>query len=157
MTMKEQLTEKKQALIDLEPMLKADDVSEEIIAQGEALATEIADLEAQIEKAEKAIADYQKAIVSFQNGLTDLETKFQNVSDKLETAKAEMGVLAEGLALAKSNYEAIMNYIKTESEGSLIIPVTLNEIMKVIDNLDIAGIDVSSLLSKVSGAVSSLL
>ena len=54
MTMKEQLTEKKQALIDLEPMLKADDVSEETIEQGEALASEIADLEAQIEKAEKA-------------------------------------------------------------------------------------------------------
>ena len=54
MTMKEQLTQKKQALIDLEPMLKSDDVSDETIAQGEALASEIADLESQIEKAEKA-------------------------------------------------------------------------------------------------------
>ena len=54
MTLKEQLTEKKQALVELEPMLKADDVTEETIAQGETLEKDIADLEAQIEKAEKA-------------------------------------------------------------------------------------------------------
>lgn len=54
MTLKEQLTEKKQALIDLEPMLKSDDVSDETIAQGEELVSQIADLESQIEKAEKA-------------------------------------------------------------------------------------------------------
>ena len=54
MTMKEQLTEKKQALLDLEPMLKAEDVTAETIEQGETLVKEIADLEAKIEKAEKA-------------------------------------------------------------------------------------------------------
>ena len=54
MTLKEQLTEKKQALIDLEPALKSEDVSEETLAQGETLVKDIADLETQIEKAEKA-------------------------------------------------------------------------------------------------------
>lgn len=56
MNLKEQLAEKKSALIDLEPMLKAEDVSEETIGQGEVLVKEIADLESQIEKAEKASA-----------------------------------------------------------------------------------------------------
>lgn len=54
MNMKEQLEAKKKELIDLEPQLKAEDVSDETIAQGEALATEIEELTAKIEKAEKA-------------------------------------------------------------------------------------------------------
>ena len=54
MTIKEQLTEKKQALVDLEPMLKSEDVSEETVAQGEALVKEIAELEEKCAKAEKA-------------------------------------------------------------------------------------------------------
>ena len=45
MNLKEQLTEKKAALLELEPQLKADDVTEEIAAQGEALASEIEELE----------------------------------------------------------------------------------------------------------------
>ena len=56
MTLKEQLTEKKSALVELEPQLKADDVTEEVIAQGEALVKEIADLEEKCAKAEKADA-----------------------------------------------------------------------------------------------------
>lgn len=54
MTMKETLAEKKQALIDLEPMLSAEDVSDETIVKGEELVKEIADLEAKIANAEKA-------------------------------------------------------------------------------------------------------
>lgn len=56
MTVKEQLTEKKAALAELEPMLKAEDVTEETLAQGESLVSEIASLEEQIAKAEKAAA-----------------------------------------------------------------------------------------------------
>ena len=54
MNMKDQLIEKKQALTELEPMLKAEDVTAETIDQGETLVKEIADLEAKIAKAEKA-------------------------------------------------------------------------------------------------------
>lgn len=54
MTIKEQLAEKKKALVDLEPMLKAEDVSEETIANGEALANEISELEVKLANAEKA-------------------------------------------------------------------------------------------------------
>lgn len=56
MNLKEQLAEKKSALLELEPMLKAEDVTEETIGQGEALVKEIADLETQIENAEKKSA-----------------------------------------------------------------------------------------------------
>jgi HK97 family phage major capsid protein len=56
MNLKEQLTEKKQALIDLEPQLKAEDVSSETIEQAEALTKEIAELEEKCAKAEKAEA-----------------------------------------------------------------------------------------------------
>ena len=41
MNLKEQLKEKKAALIEMEPQLKAEDVSDETIAAGEALAAEI--------------------------------------------------------------------------------------------------------------------
>ncbi len=37
MTIKEQLAEKKSAFVEMEALLKAEDVSEETIAQGEAL------------------------------------------------------------------------------------------------------------------------
>ena len=56
MNLKEQLAEKKSALVALEPDLKAENVSEETIKAGEVLVAEIADLEAQVEKAEKASA-----------------------------------------------------------------------------------------------------
>ena len=56
MTIKEQLAEKKQALIDLEPMLKAEDVTDETIATGEALVKEIDELTEKCAQAEKAEA-----------------------------------------------------------------------------------------------------
>ena len=56
MNLKEQLAEKKSALVELEPELKSETVSDETIEKGEALVKEIADLEVQIEKAEKASA-----------------------------------------------------------------------------------------------------
>lgn len=74
MNMKERLTEKKQALIDLEPQLKADDVSAEVIAQGEALASEIEELEADIAKAEKA-QDILKTIGTAEDNTKSSEVK----------------------------------------------------------------------------------
>ena len=56
MNLKEQLAEKKSALVELEPELTSETVSDETIEKGEALVKEIADLEVQIEKAEKASA-----------------------------------------------------------------------------------------------------
>ena len=56
MTIKDQLKEKKQALIDLEPALTADDVTDETIEAGETLIKEIADLEDKVAKSDKASA-----------------------------------------------------------------------------------------------------
>lgn len=90
MTLKEQLTEKKQALIDLEPMLKADDVSEETLAQGDELVKSIADLEAQIEKAEKA-ADILKTIGTAEETNTDLtEVKTMTEMEQFTQSAKEM-------------------------------------------------------------------
>lgn len=54
MNLKEQLEEKKAALSAMESALKAEDVSDETIEQGESLVNEIEDIEAKIAKAEKA-------------------------------------------------------------------------------------------------------
>lgn len=56
MNLKEQLTEKKSALLELEPLLKSEEVSAETIEQGEVLVKEIADLESQIKTAETKTA-----------------------------------------------------------------------------------------------------
>lgn len=55
MTIKEQLAEKKAALVELEPQLKSDP-TDEMIEQGETLVKEIADLEAKCAQADKAEA-----------------------------------------------------------------------------------------------------
>lgn len=86
MTLKEQLTEKKQALIDLEPALKSEDVSEETLAQGETLVKDIADLETQIEKAEKA-AELLKNIGTAEDTNTD-NTEVKTMTDLEQFTKS---------------------------------------------------------------------
>lgn len=53
MNLKDQLTEKKQALLGMEEQLKAEDVSNEVLEQATALKSEIEELEQKIAKAEK--------------------------------------------------------------------------------------------------------
>lgn len=89
MTIKEQLTEKKQALVDLEPMLKAEDVTEETVSQGEALVKEIAELEEKCAKAEKAEA-LLKNIGTAENENTDMEEKEMSQLDEFTKKCAEM-------------------------------------------------------------------
>ena len=88
MNMKDTLKEKKQALVDLEPMLKSEDVTTETLEQGEALVKEIADLEAQIEKAEKA-AEVLKSIGKADETNTD-STEDNNMNEmEIFTQKAQ--------------------------------------------------------------------
>ena len=54
MTLKEQLTEKKQQLLDMEPDLRAEDIQPETLEKSEALSQEIAELEEKVAAAEKA-------------------------------------------------------------------------------------------------------
>ena len=104
MTMKEQLTEKKQALLDLEPMLKADDVSAETVEKGEALVKEIADLEANIEKAEKAAAilDTIGTPDNLNNDIT--EEKTMNEMEKFTQQAAEMADRKSGTSMHFKTY-----------------------------------------------------
>jgi HK97 family phage major capsid protein len=89
MTIKEQLAEKKQALVDLEPMLKAEDVTEETVSQGEALVKEIAELEEKCAKAEKAEA-LLKNIGTAENENTDMEEKEMSQLDEFTKKCAEI-------------------------------------------------------------------
>ena len=89
MTLKEQLTEKKSALVELEPQLKSEDVSEETIAQGEQLVSEIEELEAKIETAEKA-ASVLNSIGTTEINHDDTEEKKMSQMDEFTTKCAEM-------------------------------------------------------------------
>jgi len=110
MTLKEQLTEKKSALVELEPMLKADDVSEETINQGEVLVKEIADLEAQIEKSEKASA-ILGSIGKAENTNTDItEGKKMSTMDEFTTKCAEITDKKSGV---RTHFEKAYNSVVT--------------------------------------------
>ena len=90
MTIKEQLAEKKQALVDLEPALKSEEVSEETVAQGEALVKEIAELEEKCAKAEKA-EELLKSIGNAEETNTDTtEVKKMTEMEILTQKCAEM-------------------------------------------------------------------
>lgn len=90
MTIKEQLAEKKAALAELEPMLKADDVTAETIEEGETLASEIADLTEKVEKAEKA-DEILKNIGTADNNNNDItEVKTMSTMEDFATKCKEM-------------------------------------------------------------------
>lgn len=90
MNLKEQLTEKKAALLELEPQLKADDVTEEIAAQGEALASEIEELEKKIETAEKAAQVLKSIGSNSDNTKSDTEEKEMSVIEEFTKKAAEI-------------------------------------------------------------------
>ena len=88
MNLKDQLTEKKQALLDLEPALKAEDVSEETITQGEELAKEIGELEQKIATAEKAAKVLENIGTAESKNNDDMEDKKMSQIDEF-TAKCK--------------------------------------------------------------------
>lgn len=108
MTIKEQLEEKKAALAELEPMLKADDVTAETIETGETLASEIADLTAQVEKAEKA-DEILKTLGSADNNNNDItEVKTMSTMDEFTTKCAEMTDRKSGASIHfKANTDTV--------------------------------------------------
>ena len=110
MTMKEQLTEKKQALTELEPMLKAEDVTAETIEQGETLVKEIADLEDKIAKAEKA-AELLNNIGTAENDNNDItEDKKMSTMEEFTAKCAEMTDKKVG---ASAHFEKAYNSVVT--------------------------------------------
>ena len=122
MTLKEQLTEKKQALIDLEPMLKADDVSEETLAQGDELVKSIADLEAQIEKAEKA-ADILKTIGTAEETNTDTtEVKTMTEMEQFTQSAKEMTDKKTGVKMSLKAATDVVTSVQIADVDSSIAP-----------------------------------
>ena len=105
MTLKEQLTEKKNALVAMEPQLKSEDVSKETIAQGEQLESEIKDLEAKIEAAEKA-ASVLKTIGKAEDNDTE-DKKMSNIEEFTKMAK-EMTDRKSGVSMNfKANTDVV--------------------------------------------------
>ena len=89
MTIKDQLTEKKQQLLDMEPAISAEDVAEETLAKADELVKEIADLEAKVAASEKA-AELLKTIGNAEETnkdttevkkMTDMEQFAQSVKE----------------------------------------------------------------------------
>ena len=110
MNLKEQLTEKKSALLELEPMLKADDVSAETIEKGEVLVQEIADLETQIEKAEKASAVLESIGKTEETNTDITEEKKMSQMDEFTTKCAEITDKKSGV---RTHFEKAYNTVVT--------------------------------------------
>lgn len=108
MTIKEQLAEKKQALIDLEPMLSAEEVSDETIAQGDALVKEIAELEEKCAKAEKAEALLKNI------GKTEEKTNTEETTmTEMEMLTQKCAEMTDKKAGARVHFEKAYNSVVT--------------------------------------------
>ena len=110
MNLKDQLTEKKQALLDLEPMLKADDVSEETIAQGEELVKDIEELEQKIATAEKA-AKVLETIGTAESKNTD-DTEVKKMAT-IEEFTQKVGEMTDKKAGTRMHFEKAYNSVVT--------------------------------------------
>lgn len=109
MNFKDQLTEKKQALAELEPMLKAEDVSAEVIAQGEELVKDIEELEQKIAKAEKAaevLNSIGNAETNNNNDITEVKT--MSTMDEFTTKCAEMTDKKAGASMSFKTYTDVV-------------------------------------------------
>ena len=110
MTIKEQLAEKKSAFVEMEALLKAEDVSEETIAQGEALASEIEELEAKVEASEKAAEVLKKVAKTDEINKNDMEEKTMSQMDEFTTKCAEMTDKKSGVRM---HFEKAYNSVVT--------------------------------------------
>lgn len=110
MTLKEQLDAKKKELLDLEPQLKADDVTDEVVEQGEALVKEIGELTTRIEKAEKS-AKILKTLGTDETNITeDTEDKKMSQIDEFTKQAAE---ITDKKAGTRMHFEKAYNTVVT--------------------------------------------
>ena len=90
-TLKEQLTEKKARLLEIEPALKSEDVTEEVIAEGEELVKAIDEIEGAIAKAEKANELLKTIGTKSEDSNTDItEEKSMSQMDEFTKKPAEL-------------------------------------------------------------------
>lgn len=141
MTIKEQLESKKAALVELEPMLKADDVTAETLEQGEALAAEIEELTEKVEKAEKA-DDILKTIGNAEESNNDItEVKKMSTMEEFTTKCAEMVDRKTG---ASAHFEKAYNTVVTapqiaEVDRSIAPQGKRNAIADYLSNATVSG------------------
>ena len=88
MTIKEQLAEKKAALVELEPQIKAQD--EEAMTKGETLTAEIADLEAKCAQADRAEALLKTIGTADETNTDNSEEKTMSQMEEFTKKAAEM-------------------------------------------------------------------
>lgn len=110
MTIKEQLTEKKAALVELEPQLKSEDVTAEVVEQGEALVKEIADLEAKCAQAEKAEALLKR--IGNPDSKTDDDTEEKEMS-QIEEFTKKAAEITDKKAGTRMHFEKAYNSVVT--------------------------------------------
>ena len=113
MSLKEQLDAKKKELLDLEPQLKADDVTDEVVEQGEALVKEIGELTTRIEKAEKS-AKILESLGTTETTITeDTEGKKMSQIDEFTKQVAE---ITDKKAGARMHFEKAYNTVVTSPQ-----------------------------------------
>lgn len=110
MTIKEQLAEKKAALVELEPQLKSEDVSTEVIEQGEALVKEIADLEAKCAQSEKANA-LLKTIGTADDNTNDISE--EKTMSQIEEFTKKAAEITDKKAGTRMHFEKAYNSVVT--------------------------------------------
>lgn len=120
MTIKEQLTEKKQALLDMEPALKAEDVTAETLAQGEELLKEVEELEEKVAQSEKA-AELLKNIGKAEETNKDTtEVKIMNQMEEFTTKCAEIVDKKSGASMHFKTYtDAVQSPTIAEVDASI--------------------------------------
>lgn len=97
MTIKEQLAEKKAALVELEPQIKAQD--EEAMTRGETLTAEIADLEAKCAQAERADALLKSIETVDETNNDNSEEKKMSQIEEFTKQAAEMKDRSVGVSM----------------------------------------------------------
>ena len=110
MSLKEQLDAKKKELLDLEPQLKADDVTAEALEQGEALVKEIEELTTRIEKAEKS-AKILESLGTTETTITE-DTEDKKMS-QIEEFTKKCAEISDKKAGARMHFEKAYNSVVT--------------------------------------------
>ena len=121
MTLKEQITEKKSALLELEPMLKADDVSDETIAQGDALVKEIEELEVKLAKAEKA-AKVLESIGTENSNTDESEVKTMTELEQFTKSAKEMTDKKTGVSVHLKSASSVVTSVQLADVDRSIAP-----------------------------------
>ena len=110
MSLKEQLDAKKKELLDLEPQLKADDVTAEALEKGEALVKEIEELTTRIEKAEKS-AKILESLGTTETTITE-DTEDKKMS-QIEDFTKKCAEISDKKAGARMHFEKAYNSVVT--------------------------------------------